>query len=79
MGAGFISGHGTQPASGSELGVDRLVDLAPQDEISSIGGMSKVIRADQKRFFFDLGSNNRGHYLRISEVELNLFIFEVNV
>jgi hypothetical protein len=31
-------------------------------------GMSKVIRADQKRFFFDLGSNNRGHYLRISEV-----------
>jgi transcriptional activator protein Pur-alpha len=32
--------------------------------------MSKVIRADQKRFFFDLGSNNRGHYLRISEVSI---------
>jgi transcriptional activator protein Pur-alpha len=80
VGAGFISGHRAQPASGSELGVDRLVDLAPQDEIGNIGVMSKVIRADQKRFFFDLGSNNRGHYLRISEVELNIYIYlEVHV
>lgn len=77
MGAGFISGHGAQPASGSELGVDRLVDLAPQDEIGGIGGMSKVIRADQKRFFFDLGSNNRGHYLRISEVRRPLHFLDL--
>ncbi|KAJ3684651.1 hypothetical protein LUZ61_013815 [Rhynchospora tenuis] len=68
VGAGFISGHGAQTVSGSDLGVERLVDLTPQDEIGGIGSMSKVIRADQKRFFFDLGSNNRGHYLRISEV-----------
>ncbi|CAD6239073.1 unnamed protein product [Miscanthus lutarioriparius] len=66
VGAGFIAGHGSQSASGPEVDVDRLVDL-PQEEISGMG-MSKVIRADQKRFFFDLGSNNRGHYLRISEV-----------
>ncbi|KAG8045987.1 hypothetical protein GUJ93_ZPchr0008g13287 [Zizania palustris] len=67
VGAGFIAGHGSQSASGPEVDVERLVDLPPQEEISGLG-MSKVIRADQKRFFFDLGSNNRGHYLRISEV-----------
>ncbi|CAO2185067.1 unnamed protein product [Urochloa humidicola] len=67
VGAGFIAGHGGQSASGPEVDVERLVDLPAQEEISGMG-MSKVIRADQKRFFFDLGSNNRGHYLRISEV-----------
>lgn len=67
VGAGFISGHSTQSAAGSELNVDRLVELPPQEDIGGMG-MSKVIRADQKRFFFDLGSNNRGHFLRISEV-----------
>ncbi|XWS28205.1 hypothetical protein CRYUN_Cryun25bG0045900 [Craigia yunnanensis] len=66
VGAGFISGH-SQPASTSELNVDRSGELPAQDEISNMG-VSKVIRADQKRFFFDLGSNNRGHFLRISEV-----------
>ncbi|KAG1338882.1 transcription factor Pur-alpha 1 [Cocos nucifera] len=67
VGAGFISGHSAQSATASELHVDRLVDMPPQDDIGGMG-MSKVIRADQKRFFFDLGSNNRGHFLRISEV-----------
>ncbi|KAJ0094750.1 hypothetical protein Patl1_15866 [Pistacia atlantica] len=68
IGAGFISGHSSQPASASELNVDRSVDLPAQDEIGNMA-VSKVIRADQKRFFFDLGSNNRGHFLRISEVK----------
>ncbi|PKA60308.1 Transcription factor Pur-alpha 1 [Apostasia shenzhenica] len=69
VGAGFISGsgHTGQPVPGSDLNVDRLVELPPQDEVGGMG-LSKVIRADQKRFFFDLGSNNRGHFLRISEV-----------
>ncbi|KAG4156026.1 hypothetical protein ERO13_D03G147100v2 [Gossypium hirsutum] len=66
VGAGFISGH-NQPSSTSELNVDRSIELPPQDETGNMG-VSKVIRADQKRFFFDLGSNNRGHFLRISEV-----------
>ncbi|GMJ07162.1 purin-rich alpha 1 [Hibiscus trionum] len=66
VGAGFISGH-NQPTSNSDLNVDRSVELPAQEEISNMG-LSKVIRADQKRFFFDLGSNNRGHFLRISEV-----------
>ncbi|KAK2641574.1 hypothetical protein Ddye_023337 [Dipteronia dyeriana] len=67
VGAGFISGHSSQPAPASELNVDRSVELPAQDEIGNMG-VSKVIRADQKKFFFDLGSNNRGHFLRISEV-----------
>ncbi|RYR13698.1 hypothetical protein Ahy_B04g070550 isoform B [Arachis hypogaea] len=64
VGAGFIAGHSNQPPTTSEL--DRSVDLPAQEEIGNVG-VSKVIRADQKRFFFDLGSNNRGHFLRISE------------
>lgn len=67
VGAGFISGHSSQPATTSELNMERSVELPAQDEIGNMG-VSKVIRADQKRFFFDLGSNNRGHFLRISEV-----------
>ncbi|KAH0457361.1 hypothetical protein IEQ34_012676 [Dendrobium chrysotoxum] len=70
VGAGFISGsgHSNHPVPESDLSLDRLVDQLPlQDDVASMG-LSKVIRADQKRFFFDLGSNNRGHFLRISEV-----------
>lgn len=67
VGAGFISGHSSQTAPTSELNVDRSTELPAQDEIGNMG-VSKVIRADQKRFFFDLGNNNRGHFLRISEV-----------
>ncbi|KAJ8435052.1 hypothetical protein Cgig2_015557 [Carnegiea gigantea] len=68
VGAGFIAGHSTQTAPSSEITVDRSAELPAQDEISGNVGASKVIRVDQKRFFFDLGSNNRGHFLRISEV-----------
>ncbi|KAM5582180.1 transcription factor Pur-alpha 1 [Rosa sericea] len=67
VGAGFISGHSSQTVPTSELNVDRSTELPAQDEIGNMG-VSKVIRADQKRFFFDLGNNNRGHFLRISEV-----------
>nr|VDD44546.1 unnamed protein product [Brassica oleracea] len=61
VGVGFIPDHGNQPSSST---VDRATDSTGQDET----GVSKVIRADQKRFFFDLGNNNMGHFLRISEV-----------
>lgn len=76
VGAGFIAGNSSQsaPTPSSELNLgDRTptFDLPPPSSDESSGfGVSKVIRADQKRFFFDLGSNNRGHYLRISEVRL---------
>ncbi|KAI4368558.1 hypothetical protein MLD38_017104 [Melastoma candidum] len=67
VGAGFISGHNSQPSPSSDLNADRSVELPGQEEIGNMG-VSKVIRVDQKKFFFDLGSNNRGHFLRISEV-----------
>ncbi|XP_076883964.1 transcription factor Pur-alpha 1-like [Bidens hawaiensis] len=72
VGAGFIAGNSSQspPTATSDLNLgDRptTFDLPPSDDSGGLG-VSKVIRADQKRFFFDLGSNNRGHYLRISEV-----------
>ncbi|KAK6145031.1 hypothetical protein DH2020_021851 [Rehmannia glutinosa] len=67
VGAGFISSHSSQPSPAADLNVDRSSDLPPPDDLGNMG-VSKVIRADQKKFFFDLGSNNRGHFLRISEV-----------
>lgn len=67
VGAGFISSHSSQPAPAADSNVDRSSDLPQPDDIGNLG-VSKVIRADQKKFFFDLGSNNRGHFLRISEV-----------
>ncbi|XP_059281665.1 transcription factor Pur-alpha 1 [Lycium ferocissimum] len=67
VGAGFISSHSSQSAPTADLSVERTVDLPAAEEAGNVG-VSKVIRADQKRFFFDLGSNNRGHFLRISEV-----------
>jgi ABC-type microcin C transport system permease subunit YejB len=36
---------------------------------------SKIIRRGQKQFCFDLGNNEKGHFLKISEVHyLRLFI-----
>ncbi|XP_049406549.1 transcription factor Pur-alpha 1 [Solanum stenotomum] len=67
VGAGFISSHSSQSAPTADLTVERTIDLPAADEVSNLG-VSKVIRVDQKRFFFDLGNNNRGHFLRISEV-----------
>lgn len=65
VGAGFISSHSSQLGRASDLNASS--DLPPSEDLGSLG-VSKVIRADQKKFFFDLGSNNRGHFLRISEV-----------
>ncbi|CAA2986455.1 transcription factor Pur-alpha 1 [Olea europaea subsp. europaea] len=67
VGAGFISSHSSLPSPATDLNVERSAVLPPAEEINNMG-VSKMIRADQKRFFFDLGSNNRGHFLRISEV-----------
>ncbi|CAH9073072.1 unnamed protein product [Cuscuta epithymum] len=67
VGAGFISSHTTQPTPTADSKVDHSIDLPTPEDVNNLG-ISKVIRVDQKRFFFDLGNNNRGHYLRISEV-----------
>ncbi|XP_073304145.1 transcription factor Pur-alpha 1 isoform X2 [Primulina huaijiensis] len=66
VGAGFISGHSSQPSPAADL-EDHSSEIPPPDDVGNMGS-SKVIRVDQKKFFFDLGSNNRGHFLKISEV-----------
>ncbi|EFJ20042.1 hypothetical protein SELMODRAFT_110005 [Selaginella moellendorffii] len=40
----------------------------PSSDTSRMSSTARVLRAEQKKFFFDLGSNARGQYLRISEV-----------
>ncbi|KAG8387403.1 hypothetical protein BUALT_Bualt02G0017900 [Buddleja alternifolia] len=67
VGAGFIASHSSQSAPATGLSDDRSSDMPPSEDLGNLG-VSKVIRADQKKFFFDLGSNNRGHFLKISEV-----------
>lgn len=66
VGPGFISSESAQVTSVNGTINDRTMGLAT----GYPGGvvMAKVIRAEQKRFFFDLGSNSRGQFLRISEV-----------
>ncbi|KAK9692433.1 hypothetical protein RND81_09G264200 [Saponaria officinalis] len=65
VGAGFIA---TQSTPQAEINSERPAEIPAQDDIGVNLGASKVIRVDQKRFFFDLGNNNRGHFLKISEV-----------
>lgn len=67
VGAGFLSGGSREAAFEADTVGDRAIGLTPAEDTSETV-VSKVIRADQKRFFFDLGSNNRGQFLRISEV-----------
>ncbi|KAL9267616.1 Transcription factor Pur-alpha 1-like protein [Drosera capensis] len=66
---GFISGNSTLLLASSDMNMlDRSAELPSREETSGNFGVSKVVGVDQKKFFFDLGSNDRGHYLRISEV-----------
>lgn len=66
VGPGFISSESAQATSVNGTMSDRAMGLATGDTGGVV--MAKVIRAEQKRFFFDLGSNSRGQFLRISEV-----------
>ena len=67
VGAGFLSGGSREAAFEVDTVGDRAIGLTLAEDTSETV-VSKVIQADQKRFFFDLGSNNRGQFLRISEV-----------
>ncbi len=51
------------------LGQETVVGPGPSPPtlISTESG-SRIVRAGHKRYFFDLGSNNKGQYLRITEV-----------
>jgi hypothetical protein len=70
VGAGFMTSSSPPPVSAissasADMGSPNLAYSA-----AAAGGMAtaRVIWAEQKKFFFDLGSNARGQYLRISEV-----------
>jgi hypothetical protein len=70
IGAGFMPSSSPPPVSAissasADMGSPNLASSA-----AAAGGMAtaRVVRAEQKKFFFDLGSNARGQYLRISEV-----------
>ncbi|KAH9329334.1 hypothetical protein KI387_001442 [Taxus chinensis] len=81
---GFISGVGSHSQGNSVDGGmgDKSSVLAAASAESGGVVMAKVIRAEQKRFFFDLGSNSRGQFLRISEVtgsERSVIILPVSV
>lgn len=71
VGTGYLPTTSSPPASASiaplpEAGSPNVAT----SNVLSAGGLAtaRVIRAEQKKFFFDLGSNARGQYLRISEV-----------
>ncbi|KAL5564134.1 hypothetical protein UlMin_027298 [Ulmus minor] len=71
VGAGFISWpRCSQLATTSELNIDRSVELPAPEDIGNMG-VTKVIRADHKRFFFDLGKNNRGSDLSLTILPLS--------
>jgi len=67
VGAGFLSGGSGEAAFEADTAGDKAMSLPPAEDTGEMV-VSKVIRADQKKFFFDLGCNNRGQFLRISEV-----------
>lgn len=61
------------PGSNSQAGgyrsnVDEGSAALPSLSHDGSGNLSKILRVEQKKFYFDLGSNARGQYLRISEV-----------
>ncbi|CAK9192591.1 unnamed protein product [Sphagnum troendelagicum] len=73
---GDVIGAGFMPSSSPPV-MSAISSVAAAMEFPSVassataeGGTAtaRVIRAEQKKFFFDLGSNARGQYLRISEV-----------
>lgn len=71
VGAGFMPSTSSPPATASGGGPPEVGSPNVGSSTSVSGGAmgtARVIRAEQKKFFFDLGSNARGQYLRISEV-----------
>ncbi|KAL2922897.1 Transcription factor Pur-alpha 1 [Bienertia sinuspersici] len=68
VGAGFIAGYITQSTPPPHITVDWSAELPAPYDIGGNSTASKVVRVDQNRFFFYLGRNNMGNFLRILEV-----------
>ncbi len=54
-----------EPDDGFELMSKKMSSMLNETEPTS---QKNIVRSGQKRFFFDLGSNARGSYMRITEV-----------
>lgn len=55
------------------MGQETIVGPGPAPpSLTSTDTGSHIVRAGHKRYFFDLGSNNKGQYLRITEVSARL-------
>ncbi|CAK0753202.1 hypothetical protein CVIRNUC_002203 [Coccomyxa viridis] len=66
LGALSLSGGPLQIPS---MGQETIVGPGPAPpSLSTSDTGSHIVRAGHKRYFFDLGSNNKGQYLRITEV-----------
>ena len=51
------------------VGQETIVGPGPAPpSLTSTDTGSHIVRAGHKRYFFDMGSNNKGQYLRITEV-----------
>lgn len=61
----------TDSPSAENLTVAELNIESSQNETTGVGE-SKMLRVGLKRFYFDLGSNKKGSFLKISEVNLSL-------
>ncbi|KAJ0078994.1 hypothetical protein Patl1_22992 [Pistacia atlantica] len=57
----------TDSPSAENLTVAEL-DIEPSQNDNTGIGESKMLRAGLKKFYFDLGSNKKGNFLKISEV-----------
>jgi len=72
----FFSNGAMGMGGGASAGVARVVTTSSSSAAAGAGGpasitgagSTQVMRAGNKRFFFDLGSNQRGSFLRITEV-----------
>lgn len=77
VGGGYLTNTSSPPTSGTvaPLGEMDSPNMGGSN-VGSGGGLAtaRVIRSEQKKFFFDLGSNARGQYLRISEVRSRVIV-----
>lgn len=53
------------------------LNIEPSQIREGSTGEARMMRAGSKRFYFDLGSNKRGHFLKISEVIIHVLVIAV--
>lgn len=72
LGGNAGGSRGTSPRGGA------TASAAAQDNVENLPE-SKSLRADNKTFYFDCGSNQRGVFLKISEVRQNRFRTSITI